>query len=81
MNRDSKAFEKAYSEPLLKDARPCPFCKGKILGMFPGPESPIFTAETFRVCCPNCLSKGPVGENAQRAIAKWNSNFEMTPRR
>lgn len=75
MNRDSKGFEMAYSEPLLKDARPCPFCKGKALGMFPGPKSPVIPRETLRVCCAHCLCQGPIGDTAERAVAKWNGNF------
>jgi len=81
MNRDSKGFEKAYSEPLLEDAQPCPFCGCKTLGMFPGPKSPIIPGGTSQVCCPHCLCTGPIGDTAMRAVAKWNGNFDLMRRR
>ena len=76
MSKASEEFQKAYSEPLLATARPCPFCKGITLGLFPGPPSPIIPGDTVRVACPRCLGQGPIGESAQRAVAKWNGDFE-----
>ena len=76
MGNDGKALERAYSEPLLADARPCPFCKGETLGMFPGSSSSsIMSGDTMRVVCPQCLGQGPIGETALRAVAKWNGDF------
>ncbi|MBU1049147.1 hypothetical protein KKG90_03880 [Candidatus Bipolaricaulota bacterium] len=81
MSKEGEALEKAYSNRLLLSARACPFCGGETLGMFPGPPSPIMPGDTLRVVCSQCLCHGPIGESAQRAVAKWNGDFNPTHRK
>lgn len=72
MERDREGLLRAYTHPQLREARACPFCGGKNLGIFPGANDTGFQAATMRVTCATCLSQGPMGLSEEQAVARWN---------
>ena len=72
---------RAYSDPHLRDARPCPFCKNAVLGLTRGPEGRPRYAKLWCVVCAQCLCHGPIGDSPKRAVAKWNGDFGSVHRR
>ena len=62
---------RAIEDPHLNDARPCPFCGRRQLGIFPGPLS-YYRRTTYRVGCTQCAAKGPFGLSEKHAIQRWN---------
>jgi len=81
MVRDAEELVRAYSEPHLKSARPCPFCGDENLGVFQGPETRISHTKTWYVMCARCVCRGPIGASPERAVAAWNGDFEPVRRR
>jgi len=75
MKKDRKMLD-AYGHPSLKSARPCPFCSGTILGVFPGPSPRTLRRDTYRVMCGECQSAGPLGSSPDEAVARWNGDFK-----
>jgi hypothetical protein len=79
MNRkDRREFLNAYTVPALRQARACPFCGSRHLGVFPGPTPATIQRDTFRVICGCCQSAGPLAVSAELAVSKWNGDFTGT---
>ena len=72
MNGDAELLASAYSDPSLRDARACPFCRNKTLAIAPGPKPRLAHRNTWLVFCPGCGCRGPLGESPQHAVTKWN---------
>ncbi len=75
MSDEAELLSKAYSDPSLKDARPCPFCGNTTLAITSGPQPRLAHRDTFQVFCPCCVCRGPLAESRQRAITKWNGHW------
>lgn len=75
MERDREGLLRAYTHPQLREARACPFCGDKNLGIFQGASNTRFQGATLRVTCATCLSQGPMGLSEEQAVARWNGKF------
>ena len=69
-------LEKMYSDPALHEARRCPFCGQRILGLVPANRGPIIPRESWRVFCSTCFAYGPICDTPQGAVSYWNGNPE-----
>jgi len=75
LNGDGEALRKAYSDPNLKNARPCPFCDSRLLALHHNPKSQRVPRDTWRVFCPGCFAQGPTASFPRHAVDRWNRNF------
>lgn len=80
MERDAEGLLGAYTDPRLKDARACPFCKGRNLAIFPGPKDAMFRRKTARVTCATCYAQGPVAASEAHAVVMWNGDLTKSVR-
>jgi hypothetical protein len=78
MERDGEGLLRAYTHPQLREARACPFCGGKNLGIFPGGNDTRFQGATMRVTCATGLSQGPTGLSEEQAVARWNGESDRS---
>jgi len=76
MNGDEEYLASAYSDPSLKDARPCPFCRSTTLAITSGPKPRLVHRDTWVVFCPCCGCRGPLGESPRHAVTKWNGQWQ-----
>ena len=81
MERDPEGLMRAYSDPRLGQARACPYCGGRKLGIFPGPKAGMFRRKNMRVACANCHAMGPVSIEVNLAIAAWNGEYKGNVRK
>ena len=72
---DAEGLFRAYGNPELKKANPCPFCKNTALSVGVVDAKRMGRGHVWQVYCAKCQCRGPAGDSAQRAVAKWNSDF------
>ena len=68
---DKDELERSLSDPCLVEARACPFCGGRQLGLTSG-ERPPMGLKAWRVLCTSCLSHGPWHRSPDAAVEFWN---------
>jgi len=74
--QESMRVLQSYADPLLKDARACPFCDGTVFALTDWKEI-VHTRHPFwRIYCVRCGTLGPVANTKQQAIDYWNRNFD-----
>jgi len=73
--QDPDELIRAFGNPELKKANPCPFCKSTALSVGVVDAKRLGKGNVWQVHCSNCQCRGPAGDSAQRAVAKWNSDF------
>jgi len=66
----------SYANPILKDARACPFCSGKTLALTDWADIMLVGKPTWRVYCASCGTLGPMSNTRQSAVNYWNQKFD-----
>jgi len=74
-SRDVEGLGRAYSNPHLERANPCPFCGSTTLAIVEGPQARLIRTRTWQILCAGCLCRGPVGGSEAQAVSKWNGEF------
>ena len=73
---ESHRVLRSYHDPLLKNARACPFCDGAMLALADWQDILLSRHPVWRVYCPRCGTLGPIADTRSHAIDHWNRQFD-----